>query len=82
MSDRSFYIPGLSAKQKEQWNKTTPSFRILARRDLYPLTHEVRNCNLQPAAETHYFVPPVPRFMPAPFQPHFGGHFLPIGHRT
>lgn len=37
MSDKSFYIPGLDKVDKQQWNRTTPAFRILARKDLYPL---------------------------------------------
>lgn len=38
MSDKSFYIPGLEANDKAQWNRITPAFRILARRDCAPLS--------------------------------------------
>ena len=38
MSDKLFYIPGLESADKAQWNKITPAFRILARRDCAPFS--------------------------------------------
>lgn len=66
MSDRSFYIPGLMEEEKEQWNVMTPSFRILARQDLYPLSDQVHVAELYSASFQFFFPQPVQPAFAAP----------------
>ena len=65
MADKSFYIPGLPQGKQDQWNKVTPSFRILARQDYYPLSDRVHAKHIGPVALAYKF-PVIPRMPVAP----------------
>ena len=57
MADKAFYIPGLEKELGAQWNKVTPAFRIMARRDLYPLGIGLNATHLQEAVWQFDFGP-------------------------
>lgn len=84
MADKSFYIPGLSEDKQDQWNKTTPSFRILARGDRYPLSDRLHAPHMGPVARAYKFpsFQPAPHFVaPPPVMPTMPmGMVLPPGH--
>ena len=71
MADKSFYIPGLPEAKQDQWNKVTPSFRIMAHKEWYPLSDRLHAEHMGPIALAYRF-PTIPRVPVAPPQMFFG----------
>ena len=65
MADKSFYIPGLPQAKQDQWNKVTPSFRIMARKDCYPLSDRLHASHIGPVALAYKFPTAPPMFFGA-----------------
>ena len=84
MADKSFYIPGLPQAKQDQWNKITPSFRIMARKDCYPLSDRLHASHIGPVALAYRF-PTIPRMPIAPPPMFFGTApgvpVMPMGQR-
>ena len=77
MADKSFYIPGLSKENMEQWNKVAPSLRILVREDLFPLDDCLHLTGLAPPSRGYLF-PEVPQHMQQMQQGAMMGMGLPM----
>ena len=54
MSDSDRYTPGPDKKGRDHWD-TTASFRILARQEYHPLSHQLHVPPMRPAAATFGF---------------------------
>ena len=82
MADKSFYIPGLPEGKQDQWNKITPSFRMMARKDCYPLSDRLHAEHIGPVALAYRFptVPPIPVAPPTVYYgPQAGVPVVPMG---
>ena len=55
MTDSACFAPGSDKKGMDNWNTAAPSFRILARQENYPLSHQLHVPPMRPAAATFDF---------------------------
>ena len=70
-SDSDCYAPGPDERGRDHGNMTTPSFRILAHKEYYPLSHQLHVPPMHPAVATFEFSQAVVQAQSQQIQPNF-----------